>query len=58
MLPVQDRDSNGGEVEDRVVCLATLIMVCMSFWMSSVDINDKGDGPFPVPALKKQGLLG
>ena len=28
---VQDRKSGGGEVEDRVVCLVTLIIVCMSF---------------------------
>ena len=30
-LTVQDRKSSGGEVEDRVVCLVPLTIVCMSW---------------------------
>lgn len=56
LLPVR----TGAPVVVRQCCvyLATLIMICMSFWMSSVHVNDRRDGPFSVPAMIVQGLLG
>lgn len=52
----KDRDSS--MVRYCCVCLVTLTMVYMFFWMSSEDVNDRGDGPFAVSAIIEQGLLG